>query len=360
MEKYQVIKPCPLLRSIMWLPIVNMVLKLSKFQSAAISLIMKISRPNCLHLIDLEKLFPMVSSIFALWWAVPKLSAKNRQKSEAKVKFSKFQSVTISLIMKISRPNVLRLIDLEKLFPMLLHFALWWAVQKLSSENKTKLKLEVKFSKFQSAAISLIMKISRPNFLRLIDHEKIFAMVSSIFALWWAVPKLSAWKTDKNLQAKVKFSKFQSVAISLIMKISRPNVLRLIDLEKLFPMVSSIFALWWAVPKLSAKNRQKSEAKVKFSKFQSVTISLIMKISRPNVLRLIDLERLFPMLLPFCTVMSGSKVIIRKQNKTEAGSQIFKISICRHFLNNEDIKTKLSASDRSWADLCDGTFLFTL
>ena len=122
MEKYQVIKPCPLLRSIMWLPIVNMVLKLSKFQSAAISLIMKISRPNCLHLIDLEKLFPMVSSIFALWWAVPKLSAKNRQKSEAKVKFSKFQSVTISLIMKISRPNVLRLIDLEKLFPMLLPF----------------------------------------------------------------------------------------------------------------------------------------------------------------------------------------------------------------------------------------------
>ena len=306
MEKYQVIKPCPLLRSIMWLPIVNMVLKLSKFQWAAISLIMKISRPNCLHLIDLEKLFPMVSSIFALWWAVPKLSAKNRQKSEAKVKFSKFQSVTISLIMKISRPNVLRLIDLEKLFPMLLHFALWWAVQKLSSENKTKLKLEVKFSKFQSAAISLIMKISRPNCLRLIDHEKIFAMVSSIFALWWADPKLSAKNRQKS-EAKVKFSKFQSVTISLIMQISRPNVLRLIDREKLFPMVSSIFALWWEVPKLSAKNRQKSEAKVKFSKFQSVTISLIMKITRPNVLRLIDLERLFPMLLPFCTVMSGFK-----------------------------------------------------
>ena len=121
----------------------------------------------------------MVSSIFALWWAVPKLSAKNRQKSEAKVKFSKFQSVTISLIMKISRPSVLHLIDLERLFPMLLPFCTVMRGSKVIIRKPKKLKLEVKFSKFQSVTFSLIMKISRPNVLRLIDLEKVFAMVLS-------------------------------------------------------------------------------------------------------------------------------------------------------------------------------------
>ena len=95
---------------------------------------------------------------------------------------------------------------------------------------------------------------------------------------------------------------------------------------------------------------------LKLSKFQSAAISLIMKISRPNCLHLIDLEKLFPMVSSiFCTVMSGSKVIGQKPTKIWSQSQIFKISICHHFLNNEDIKTKCSASDRSWEALSDVT-----
>ena len=203
---------------------------------------------------------------------------KTNKNLKPKVKFSKFQSVTISLIMNITRPNVLRVIDLEKLFRWYLHFCTVVSGSKVISQKPTKIWSQ-----------SQIFKISICH--HFLNNEYIKTKCSACDRSWEALP-----------------------------------------------MVSSIFALWWAVPKLSdTKNRQKSEAKVKFSKFQSVTISLIMNISRPNVLQPHrSWEALSDGTLHFCTVVSGSKVIIRKpkQLKLEKFSK-FQSHL---FLNNEDIK----------------------